>query len=271
MKDQEMDELVRAWHRFFANSGDSDARAPDRWAAEKVQRLLHDSFLVKEANAGIIDDPEQAWKIILHLVEAAPSRKTLLAVAHPLRQLLDAYFDEFISRVEDEAARNDRLAYTLSHVFVHKEKHLERLFCLGRRAAIMSFADDDEQKQAEEIDRLVAEWFRWKREQESTPSVDWVIDQLFFDLPDCDPNRCWLVINRLLQESESEEELCQVADLISELLSSNYEEFVEVIRQSVSTNRRLAYALGSTFMLDEHEAEWNEFIHQHGAENPFAN
>jgi len=135
----------------------------------------------------------------------------------------------------------------------------------------MSFADDDEQKQAEEIDRLVAEWFRWKREQESTPSVDWVIDQLFFDLPDCDPNRCWLVINRLLQESESEEELCQVADLISELLSSNYGKFVEVIRQSVSTNRRLAYALGSTFMLDEHEAEWNEFIPQHGAENPFAN
>jgi hypothetical protein len=253
------------------NIGDTQAREPYQWAAEKVHRLLHDPFLVEEANAGIIDDPEQAWKIILLLIEAAPSRKTLLAVASPLRQLLNPYFDEFISRVADEAARNDRLAYALSHVFIHDEKHLERLFRLGRRAAVMSFADDNEEKQSEEVDRLVTEWFRWKREQELTPGVDWVIEQLFWDLPDCDPNTCWQVINRLLQESQCEEELRQVADVISELLESNHAEFVEIIRQSVSTNKRLAYALGSTFMLDEHEAEWAGFINQHcTTENPFA-
>jgi hypothetical protein len=271
MSDKSTDELIQAWHRFFANKGDEEKREPDRWAVTKVRRLLHDSFL--SDNEGIIDDPERAWEIILLLIDGAPSRKTLLAVVNPLRQLLDASFDDYIERVREESTRNAKLTYLLSHIFIHNAENREQLYSLGQRAAVLHFGAEDAQRQSEEVERLVEEWFRWEREPDLPATVDWVIDEMYLQLPECDPHKLWLIINRLLEKSKSNEELQNVGSLIGELLRQNYYEFIEAVRKEVGNNKRLAYALGNAYLHEEQKAEWSEFIElvfQHRTEDPFA-
>jgi hypothetical protein len=190
-----------------------------------------------------------------------------------MRQLLDAYFDQFIARVRTEAGCNDRLAYVLSHTYIHNDEHREQVYALGRRAAVLDFAGEDRQEQSKEIEKLLATWFAWRRDEPvSESSIDWVIDQLYFELPDCDPNKYWLIISRLLAESQSEDELEHAGNLIEELLSRDYAEFIEVIKQAVQSNKRLAYALRS-LLFEAEESEWSEvrdLVDRHPVNTPFA-
>jgi hypothetical protein len=58
---------------------------------------------------------EQKWEFILALVAAAPDNKTLGSIgAGPLEDLLYGGSEDFIERVEREAAVNEKFRYSLS-------------------------------------------------------------------------------------------------------------------------------------------------------------
>lgn len=67
----------------------------------------------------ISDDPLEAWRLILELVDKAPDDAVLGSVAAgELEEFLRAHAEEFIDRIEAEAHRNSRLKASLSYVYV---------------------------------------------------------------------------------------------------------------------------------------------------------
>lgn len=243
MQEQSNDELVRAWHRFFANLDDKDKREPDLWAVHHVTKLLPNAFSSEEKNARVVDNPERMWRIILLLIEAAPNRRNLIAVCGPLRQLLESYFDKYIDTVKNESLQNNRLAYALSHTVIQDDKLLEPIRALGRSAAVMHFVEDDTEREEELINQLVEEWFRWIRTEAVDEKALWAIDQIGCELPFYDPNLCWQVILQLISESQSKAELKVVSNVIEQLLMFNYADFISSFKQEAINNERLAYAL----------------------------
>lgn len=242
MQGRRNDELVRAWHRFFANLDDKEQREPDLWAVQYVTKLLPDA-LSQETNDRIVDDPERMWLIILLLVKAAPNRRNLLAVCGPLRQFLESYFDKYIDAVTDESQQNQRLAYALSHTLIQDDKFRELIRLLGRSAAVMHFVEDDKQREEELINQLVKEWFRWIRTEAVDEKALWAIDQIGCELPFYDPNLCWRVILQLVSESQSKAELKVVSNVIEQLLMFNYADFISSLKQEALNNEKLVYAL----------------------------
>jgi hypothetical protein len=262
----EEDNLVRSWHRFFNKKNpidDKDVMESDQWAAVKIRRLLHDQLVTSSENNGVIDDPQQAWEIILKLIEASQSREALTAVAAgPLRQLMDAYFDDYIERVKEEAENNQGLSYALSYVFIHDKMHLEQLLQLGNRAAMLDFPNRDPTSEEVEMDLLVARWFCFYRGHSEIDSnlIACALDEVNYQLPNRDPHKSWLVILKLLAACTSKDEAKQIGYVISELLSVAYSEFIGKIKRAVRDDNRLACALTNTSVADEYSAEWSEVV-----------
>jgi hypothetical protein len=230
MQEQGDDDLVRAWHGFFSNMDNKEKREPGLWAVHEVTRLLPNAFSSTEKNERIVGDPERMWQIILLLIKAAPNRRNLVSVCGPLRQLLESHFNEYIGKVECESLHNDRLAYALSHTFINDDELREPIRALGRNAAILHFAEDDSEKTAQLVNRLVEVWFRWIRTEEVDDEALWAIDQIGSELPFYDPNLCWQIILLLVAESQSKADLKSVSYVIEELLMFNYANFVKSSR-----------------------------------------
>ncbi|HEY9774930.1 MAG TPA: hypothetical protein V6C81_14295 [Planktothrix sp.] len=276
MNDKDTDELIKAWHRFFANIGDRDKREPDHWAALQVRRLLYDSWIVPGDNEGVVEDPDRAWKIILLLLKESPSRKGLIAVVSgPLRQLMHSHFTEYIDKVKEEVHHNSRLSFVLSQIYIHNDEHRTELHTLGSRAVALTFPDETAEAQREKINRIVTDWFLFKRAEdlETREAYLWAILEVSDELPVIDPNTCWAVILALMERANSGAELRAVGFEIGQLLCFNYADFIGIIRDEVAHNKRLAYALGNAYLSDDQKTEWKEFIalvDQHRTDDPFS-
>jgi hypothetical protein len=67
----------------------------------------------------IIDDPPEAWLLILELIRQAPDERVLGTVAAgELEEFIDAHAEAFIDRLEAEARRNSRLKEALAGVWI---------------------------------------------------------------------------------------------------------------------------------------------------------
>jgi len=63
-------------------------------------------------------EPEEAWRLILVLVQSAPSEVELGTIGlNPLTELLIAHGPAFIGRIESEAAQNRRFRLCLDPVY----------------------------------------------------------------------------------------------------------------------------------------------------------
>jgi hypothetical protein len=95
-----------------------------------------DSDLVwTELNDKLIDSPEETWRIILDLVEAAPDEEMLMMVGiAPLRDFLSHNGRSFIDRVEQEIKTIPRFRAAVEHAGVDASHELvvqQRLHALG--------------------------------------------------------------------------------------------------------------------------------------------
>jgi hypothetical protein len=242
---EEIPNLVVVWHRFFA-SNDDRKKEQDKWAVTKVRRLLPDTFLTERENAAHVDQPEEMWTLILVLLEAAPSRKGLQAIAvGPLRQLMDSHFEAFFPKVKSEAVLNQRLAYVLSQACITDETHFVMLSSLGRRSAELAFTDESAERMLQEIEHLESDWFHFHRADvaENREEFFWAVEEICNELPLSDPHKCWRTIQLLLSKASSKEELSEIAEPIGELLRFNYTDFVDKVREKLPTDKRLAYAV----------------------------
>jgi hypothetical protein len=78
----------------------------DFWAWEMARNLIH-------------DDPPEAWRLILELVQKAPDQRVLGSVAAgELEEFILAHAAEFIGRIEEAARGNSRFKQALSSVYV---------------------------------------------------------------------------------------------------------------------------------------------------------
>jgi hypothetical protein len=80
----------------------------DFWAWEVARNLIN-------------DDPPEAWRLILELVDKAPDEEVLESVAAgELEEFILAHAAEFIGRIEDEGRNSTRFRAALSLVYVWK-------------------------------------------------------------------------------------------------------------------------------------------------------
>jgi argininosuccinate lyase len=100
-----LDNLISAYFRRFTKDCEEDF-----WAFEEVDDLVR-------------HEPEMAWKMILLLLQQAPSKKALSYVAAgPLEDLIKRHGFNFRERIIGEASRNKRLLYALMHVIIDDEE-----------------------------------------------------------------------------------------------------------------------------------------------------
>jgi hypothetical protein len=82
---------------------------------EGVHPLSNVSFLM---NTCIKEDPDTAWKAILEMIEISQIDASLAFVAAgPLEDLLAAYPEDFIQKVEEKARQNAKFRKCLSMVW----------------------------------------------------------------------------------------------------------------------------------------------------------
>jgi hypothetical protein len=78
----------------------------DFWAWEVARNLIN-------------DDPPEAWRLILELVDKAPDETVLGSVAAgELEDFILAHAAQFIEQIETEARSNSRFKAALSHVYI---------------------------------------------------------------------------------------------------------------------------------------------------------
>jgi hypothetical protein len=78
----------------------------DFWAWEVARDLIN-------------DDPPEAWRLILELVDKAPDETVLVSVAAgEVEEFIVAHAAEFIDRIETEARSNSRFKASLRYVYV---------------------------------------------------------------------------------------------------------------------------------------------------------
>jgi hypothetical protein len=128
-------------------------------------------------------------------------------------------------------------------------------------------------EKTKKIDRAVTDWFKHLRDPYGRERFNELLFDMTDDLPRSDPEILWEIIQHLLTCSKSKEELQQVGFVVGQLLKLHYADFIELIRQQIPGDRRLACALGNTYLGDHQREEWKEFIalvNQYRTEDPFA-
>ena len=83
-----------------------------------ILKQQEDSWVVRELNTLVQDDPTEAWEVTRILVNTAPSDGALAYVAAgPLEELLNKHGPVVIDRIEEESRQNLRLQLALSGVW----------------------------------------------------------------------------------------------------------------------------------------------------------
>ena len=89
-----------------------------------VLKLQEDSWVVREMDMLVRDDPTEAWEVTRILVNTAPSDEALAYVAAgPLEELLHKHGPVLIDRIEEESRENARLQLALSGVWGLDRSH----------------------------------------------------------------------------------------------------------------------------------------------------
>lgn len=89
-------DFVKSWMAIQDALAGTEAYEKNFWAHEELAGLCEDK-------------PQDAWEVIIALVDAATSEPLLEAIgAGPLQELMAMHGAEFISRVEQEAAASAR-------------------------------------------------------------------------------------------------------------------------------------------------------------------
>ncbi|HEV2146882.1 MAG TPA: hypothetical protein VGR37_05750 [Longimicrobiaceae bacterium] len=97
--DEELD-VARVWLRYA-----TDGRAEDFWAWDRLATL-------------VVDQPEQAWPILLRIIADAPEDQLGNVGAGPLENLLSEHATALGERVEEQARRSSRFRSALSSVWL---------------------------------------------------------------------------------------------------------------------------------------------------------
>lgn len=85
----------------------------DEWANDLLDNEL------------IYEDPQKAWPLILDLVNSAKTKWHLyLIAAGPLENIVNYHGKFFIDRIEKEAGKNSRFAFTILGVW--PDQHLDK-------------------------------------------------------------------------------------------------------------------------------------------------
>lgn len=93
-------EFVKAYLRNF-----EEGTKEDFWAVKELDRLL------------FADKPQNAWELVLLLINAASSERQLAYLGSgPLEDLL-AHHPKFLNRVEAEVIKNQKFRYALACVW----------------------------------------------------------------------------------------------------------------------------------------------------------
>ncbi len=100
------DHVITTWCQFYEHHD-----RWDQWAEQVLIPLLHDRQLLPT---------EEAWQVVLGLLEAAPNEKVLGNVgAGPIEDLLSSDPERAAELIEFEADNNPRLRRALVHVWQH--------------------------------------------------------------------------------------------------------------------------------------------------------
>jgi hypothetical protein len=111
MSEEERDRICPAWLTYQRNW----------WAYSSVDRLVS-------------EDPEEAWALMLRIIELADNDELIEAVgAGPLEDLISKHGPKLINRVKDESVQNGRLRAALQHVWLSPAENevLDELLELG--------------------------------------------------------------------------------------------------------------------------------------------
>ncbi|MFN8659818.1 MAG: hypothetical protein U0105_26015 [Candidatus Obscuribacterales bacterium] len=112
-------EFVRAYFRYNARHLETDS-----WAYEEL-------FFKTQR------EPDEAWPIILQLIDAAISKVGLNVIAAgPLEELMQTHGAKMLLTVKQEAMKNARLMYCLSCFISSKEPVFSELRALVKASGI---------------------------------------------------------------------------------------------------------------------------------------
>jgi hypothetical protein len=93
--------VVSVWIRYHTSHNEFDF-----WAWEMAQGLVR-------------EDPDEAWQLILSLIEKAPYAEMVAVIGAGLTEdFIMAHAALFIDRIEEEASRNARLKEALANVWI---------------------------------------------------------------------------------------------------------------------------------------------------------
>ncbi len=256
---QNDEQIAVSWHRFYGNKDKDDSIFEEnRWAFDVVRSLAYDRLLSPQDNIGIVDDPARLWTIILKLLEISPSRQGLISVAaEPLRKLLDGYFEEYIDEIEALVKANGRLSFALSHVYIDNPERWQTVRKLANRAARLNF---DASENSEHLDKLKVSWLAFQRSEtyEVREQNRWALSELE-ELIDIDPLTAWKVNMSLLEQANTNDELLDIGQNLSQLLHDNFSAFKNEVLESIPKNKRLVFSLQEMTSLDsESSTDWAE-------------
>ena len=105
MTDTDAQSLATDWIAYWQAAEGSVEKDALSWTADKEWEL------VREA-------PQDAWKLVLAVVQLAPPQEVLAALsAGPVEDLLSYHGDAMIATIEQEARRDPRVAHVLGGVW----------------------------------------------------------------------------------------------------------------------------------------------------------
>jgi hypothetical protein len=86
------EELIRNWHLFFSNIGNTFITDQHKWAVIELNRMVN-SVLRFEAHENSSSVLDECWQLTLTLINSAPSRRALVGTATgPFKQLMEHCF-----------------------------------------------------------------------------------------------------------------------------------------------------------------------------------
>jgi hypothetical protein len=114
-------DLIGAWLRYYVSERhDRPDEDPDRWAVQEVMGL-------------VLDDPDEAWNLMIDLVRSSATEWQLVAIGSGvLEDLLRVNPDRYMTALEESAATNRKLVTAAACTWLYNDPVRPRIDALLR-------------------------------------------------------------------------------------------------------------------------------------------